>query len=113
VVVLDMGQRRGQRDKSEGQKGGIGWVPCQQWCLGGHIWRWRGLRLVCVQTAANSIVYSNFADVCAFEDVIAKISTVVPQAQIGWLVVRCRGRHYFRYMPVSNCQFWRWLCGLL
>jgi len=39
VVVLDMGQRRGRRDESEGQKGGIGWVSCQQWCLGGHI-RW-------------------------------------------------------------------------
>jgi hypothetical protein len=72
VVVLDMGQRRGQRDKSEGQRGGIGWVLCQHWCLGGHIWRWRELGLVHVQTIANSIVYSNFADACAFEDVIAK-----------------------------------------
>jgi hypothetical protein len=27
----------------EGQRGGIGWVPCQQWCLGGHIRRWREL----------------------------------------------------------------------
>jgi hypothetical protein len=35
---------------------------------------------------------SNFADACAFDDVIAKKSTVVPQAQIGWLVVECRGR---------------------
>ena len=26
---LGMGQRRGQTDKSEGQMGGKGWVPCQ------------------------------------------------------------------------------------
>ena len=72
VVGLGICQRRGQRDKSEGQRGGIGWVPCQQWCLGGHIRRWRELGRVHVQTVANSSVYSNFADACAFEDVIAK-----------------------------------------
>jgi hypothetical protein len=44
---------------------------------------------------------------------LPKISTIVPQAQIGWLVVRCRGRRSFRLMPVSNCQLRRWLCGLL
>ena len=49
VVVLDMGQRRGRRDENEGQKGGIGWVPCQHRCLGGHIRQWRGLGLVRVQ----------------------------------------------------------------
>jgi len=49
VVVLDMGQRRGQRDESEGQRGGIGLVPSQQWCLEGHNRRWRGLGLVHVQ----------------------------------------------------------------
>ena len=36
------------------------------------------------KTVVNSIVNSNFADACAFEDVIAKISTTVPHAQAGW-----------------------------
>ena len=49
VAVLDMGHRRGRRDESESQRGGIGWVLFQQWCLGGHIGRWRELGLVHVQ----------------------------------------------------------------
>jgi len=38
---------------------------------------------------------------------------MVPHAQIGWLVVGCRGSRSFCLMPVSNCQLRRPLCGLL
>ena len=42
-----------------------------------------------------------------------KISTMVPHAQIGWLVVGYRGRRSLCLMLVLNCQLRRRLCGLL
>ena len=72
VVMLGMGQGRGQRDESEGQMEGKGWEPCQVWSswdksCGGKNWG-QGM----CKTNTNRIVNSNFADVCAFEDVITK-----------------------------------------
>ncbi len=72
VVGLDVGQRRGQTDGSEGQMGGkVGFrVNCRVWgdesCCG-ESW----CQSMC-KAVANSIVDADFADVFAFEDMIAK-----------------------------------------
>ncbi len=80
-------------------------VKCGVWgdkSSGGENWG-QGM----CKTVMNSIVNSNFADVCAFEDVIAKNINHCATCTIGWLVVRCRGRHGFRLIPVSKCQLRR------
>jgi hypothetical protein len=47
--MLDMGQKRDQKDKSEGWMEDIGVAQCPSWSLGGHIWRWIRLVLELVQ----------------------------------------------------------------
>jgi hypothetical protein len=86
-----MGHKRGQRDKSEGQKGGKVIAQCPLWSLGGHIRHLIGLELKPAQIYCKPNCECQFCIfVCILKMRSPKMFTVVPHAQLGTWLVECR-----------------------